>query len=113
MLRRHTWPGNVRELKHVIERAFILSSDRITVHDLPLESLPPAGTRPAVTESAGDLRSNVGKTIREVERDLILSTLEHVGGNKQQAAKLLGISVKTLYSRLSVYNAETSTRGQA
>jgi two-component system response regulator AtoC len=113
VLRRHTWPGNVRELMHVIERAFIVSTDRITVRDLPLESAPRLRTRSTGTETTGDVQANVGKTIREVERDLILSTLEHVAGNKHQAAKLLGISVKTLYSRLSVYHAETPARGEA
>jgi len=112
-LRRHTWPGNVRELKHVMERAFIVSSDRITVHDLPLDSLPTATAPTNASEHAGEIQLSVGTTIREAERRLILSTLEKLGGNKHHAAKLLGISVKTLYSRLSVYNAKPSSGGDA
>lgn len=105
MLRRHAWPGNVRELKHLIERAFIVATDRITVQDLPLERGSTVESRPDASGSPSDVEFSVGTTIREAERRLILSTLERVGGNKHQAAKLLGISVKTLYSRLSVYNA--------
>ena len=107
-LRRHNWPGNVRELKHVIERAFIVASDRITVHDLPLDALPTVAAPTGGSEQSAEIQLSVGTTIREAERRLILSTLEKLGGNKHHAAKLLGISVKTLYSRLSVYNAKPS-----
>jgi two-component system response regulator AtoC len=104
ILRHRAWPGNVRELKHLIERTFIMSTDRVTVHDLPLERTPRVGPRAHEPMTRGSVPLSVGTTIRDAERRLILATLEHAGGNKPDAASLLGISVKTLYSRLSVYN---------
>ncbi|HEU4429868.1 MAG TPA: sigma-54 dependent transcriptional regulator [Myxococcota bacterium] len=96
-LQATSWPGNVRELKNVVERAAILADDAIDVDALPsLKAAEP------VTSDA-TLRIRVGSPLAEVERRLILSTLEALNGNKRQAAEALGISLKTLYSRLNVY----------
>jgi DNA-binding NtrC family response regulator len=54
---------------------------------------------------AGALAIQVGSSIADAERELIHATLEHVGGNKAAAAKVLGISMKTLYIRLNLYKA--------
>jgi DNA-binding NtrC family response regulator len=95
-LREHAWPGNIRELKNVLERAFILAGDAITVRDIPLEN----GIQPRGGE---ELALGVGTSLAEAERRLILATLEQVGGNKKRAAEVLGISLKTLYTRLRAY----------
>ena len=94
-LHRHSWPGNVRELQNVIRRAFILAEGDVGVDSLPLE----------VNEqlSATSLVTRVGTPIAEVEKRLILATLEHCDGDKKKAADVLKISLKTLYNRLNEY----------
>jgi DNA-binding NtrC family response regulator len=95
-LERHPWPGNVRELKNAVERAHIISGARIDQDSLPLR-----GVEAAAGEPSGALA--VGSTIAEVEQKLILATLERCGGNKTAAAAVLGISAKTLYNKLCLY----------
>ncbi|HZF07791.1 MAG TPA: sigma-54 dependent transcriptional regulator [Thermoanaerobaculia bacterium] len=95
-LRGHSWPGNVRELKNVIHRAFIMAEEEIGPRSLPRE----------VGGDSGALRSlhfQVGASIAEVERRLIMATLEMHGGNKRKTADVLGVSLKTLYNRLNLY----------
>jgi DNA-binding NtrC family response regulator len=97
-LAAHDWPGNVRELRHVIHRAFILTDAHRREVDLP-ESL-------AVSVGAADAAEagpRVGSSIRDLERELILRTLEHFGGDKRKAVEVLGISLNTLYNRLQAY----------
>ena len=96
-LHRHSWPGNVRELQNVIRRAFILAEEDVGVDSLPL----------AVSEelAAASLVTRVGTPIAEMERRLILATLEHCDGDKKRAAEVLKISLKTLYNRLNEYKA--------
>jgi DNA-binding NtrC family response regulator len=96
----HTWPGNVRELKHVLERAFILADDEILPEHLTLEG--PIGELPG---SGPRMHVRIGSSIAEVERRLILASLEHLGGDKKQVAEVLGVSLKTLYNRLNSYQA--------
>ena len=93
------WPGNVRELENVVERAIILMpSDTITEKQLP-ERLLEAGSA-----SCGiDVRNGEIPTLDEVEREVILRTLERFGNNKSETAKALGITRKTLHSRLARY----------
>jgi len=86
----HPWRGNVRELKNELQRAFILCESVIELPDL--EALP----APAVPPEAG-------MSLAKSERQLILSTLEQCGGDKKKAAQVLGISLKTLYTRLHQY----------
>jgi DNA-binding NtrC family response regulator len=96
-LRAHGWPGNVRELKNVLERAFILADEDISLDCLPLG---------VTEETAGSsLVMKVGTTIAEAERRLILATVEHCEGDKKKASRILQVSVKTLYNRLNVYKA--------
>ena len=94
------WPGNVRELKNVIERAAILADAVITP-----ENLPEPDPRRTTVAMDSTLRVRVGSSIADVERRLILATLEELKGDKKQAADMLGISLKTLYNRLNVYEA--------
>ena len=102
-LRRYDWPGNVRELENAIERAVIITQGlMITVDDLP------DGVRGA--ESETDARKSVeveiGATMDEVERRLILETLAYTRGDKSRTAQILGIGRKTLYRKLQQYNSE-------
>jgi len=113
LMRWHSWPGNVRELKNAIERGVLLSGGkRILPEHLPAEvvmSRPRAGwERPdeaerADTADAGALRLPIGSTIREAEERLIRETLSHTGGNKTQAARILGISLKTMHNKAKKY----------
>lgn len=97
LLKLHDWPGNVRELKNAVSQAFILATDKIDPDDLP-GSIPAGGTL------TGDfLRFPIGSNLAEVERRMILATLEHHEGDKPRTAKELGISLKTLYNRLKNY----------
>ncbi len=96
-LRRHDWPGNVRELKNVLERSLIAAlGDTITAADLPLLATS-GGPEPARTDAGG------GLSLEERERQAILEALERTGGHRERAARLLGISVRTLYNRLRQY----------
>jgi two-component system, NtrC family, response regulator HydG len=96
-LRAHPWPGNVRELKNIIQRAFILAENDIGLDSLVL----------GVTEVSGSsLNMKVGTSLAEAERRLILATLEHCSGDKKASAAILGISLKTLYNRLSEYKPQ-------
>jgi len=94
------WPGNVRELKNVIERAAILADSVIAP-----EILPEPDPSRAVASSESTLQIRVGSPIEEAERRLILATLQELDGDKKRAASTLGISLKTLYNRLNVYEA--------
>jgi DNA-binding NtrC family response regulator len=96
-LRAHAWPGNVRELKNVVQRAFILAPEDLGVDALPL------GVSDERSET--NLVIRVGTPVEEAERRLILATLEHSGGDKRKAARLLRISLKTLYNRINSYRA--------
>jgi DNA-binding NtrC family response regulator len=101
-LLRHNWPGNVRELRNVLERALILAG----AGTVELKHLPqpfqghPATAAPEVAEFP------VGTTVSEVERVLILRTIEHTRNNKTRAAEILGISLKTLHNKLKEYGSK-------
>ncbi|HZM00675.1 MAG TPA: sigma-54 dependent transcriptional regulator [Planctomycetota bacterium] len=99
-LRERPWRGNVRELKNVVSRAFILAESDLE----PASVRAPAGS--AATSAGNEaIEIAVGMPISEAERRLIQATLKHCDGDKALAAKSLGISVKTLYARLSLYRA--------
>jgi len=101
-LGRHSFPGNVRELEYALERAMILAgSDPIGAEHLSLGGVA-AGPRGAA-DGAPDWVPVIppeGLSLEVLERELILRALERAGGNKSQAARLLGLSRRTLYSRM-------------
>lgn len=101
-LRAQPWPGNVRELRNCIERAFIMASDRLGTDNLPFAGASQPGNR------RRGLWSPIGTSLAHAERELILSTVENYGGDKNQAAQVLGISLKTLYNRLHKYGVMKS-----
>jgi DNA-binding NtrC family response regulator len=126
-LKARPWPGNARELRNVIERAVIVSTGPlITVADLPAHAPPAAhaAAPPQAPETSAPVAAAqsappepdspapglpVGQPLREVERQLILKTLEMVGGNRVRAAEILGISPKTLYNKLGRYQAKSDS----
>ncbi len=110
----YDWPGNVRELRNTLERAIILCGEG----NLRRTHLTPgfgANLRAASTEQ-GDRRQVsvcVGATVDELERLLILKTLESTGNNKTRAAEILGISLKTLHNKLKEYGAALAPTGSS
>ncbi len=99
----YDWPGNVRELENVLERAAILSADEI-IHPKDL-ALPRHIVTVAASQPDG-VNRKLGTTIslREIERDHIDGVLQQTKWNKIVAAKILGISLKTLYTKIQQYN---------
>ncbi len=108
------WPGNVRELENTLHRAVLLASgDEIGIDGI----LTPDGMRldqaknpPAVAHATlaaeAVTRALVGRTVADVERDLILETLKHCLGNRTHAANILGISIRTLRNKLNEYTTD-------
>jgi DNA-binding NtrC family response regulator len=101
MLMTYSWPGNVREFRNVMERAMILSKGEW------IESfhLPPYLRNPT-TESSSKIVLPLGITAAEAERELILKTLENTNHNKAEAARQLGLDVKTIRNKLKTYKIE-------
>ncbi|SFU56310.1 DNA-binding transcriptional response regulator, NtrC family, contains REC, AAA-type ATPase, and a Fis-type DNA-binding domains [Methylobacterium sp. 174MFSha1.1] len=102
------WPGNVRELENTLHRAVLLASgpeiDADAIRSPDGEAL--AGASPAaraVQAAEAATRAFVGRSLAEVERDLILDTLDHCLGNRTHAARILGISIRTLRNKLNEY----------
>ncbi len=119
-LDRHNWPGNVRELRNVLERAVILAGEgAIEMKHLPAllqaqataapvvvaASVPETSDGAAPAESGDAVKFQIGTTVEEAEKGLILRTLEHTRNNKTRAAEILGISLKTLHNKLKEYGA--------
>jgi DNA-binding NtrC family response regulator len=103
LLEAHPWPGNVRELRNVIERAVIVARGGwIEPRHLPpyLQALRAGG--PAT------IQLPAGTTLADAERLLILQTLERVGQNKAEAARQLGLDVKTIRNKLRSYGLDKS-----
>lgn len=104
-LTRAPLKGNVRELQNMIHRALLISeSDAIDASDLGLEPIQNPYTTDKKIES--EESSFVGKTVAEVERDLILKTLDHCLGNRTHASHILGISIRTLRNKLKEYERD-------
>ena len=106
----HSWPGNVRELENTMHRTVLLASGA----EIGPEAVLPTGTpgAPAGPEAAsgdaetkdGGTASFTGRTVADVERELIIDTLHHCLGNRTHAANILGISIRTLRNKLKQYN---------
>jgi DNA-binding NtrC family response regulator len=101
LLKAYSWPGNVRELRNVMERAVILARGRwIECNHLPAYIVTPqsgASTRIVLP---------FGVTAAEAEKELILKTLESAGNNKAEAARQLGLDVKTIRNKLKSYGLD-------
>ena len=125
-LTRHAWTGNVRELENTMHRAVLLTTgseitvDAIRLPDgsrldaVPVHASGIAAQAAATADAVS--RGLVGKTVAEVEQDLILQTLEHCLGNRTHAANILGISIRTLRNKLKQYSddgADIPSPGEA
>lgn len=115
------WPGNVRELRHTVQRQYILAGDasEIEIHDEP--DHPPqrrASDRPRAASldgrsgstfapalMDGAIRFPIGTRLEDIEREALLKTLAHFHNNKREAARALGISLKTIYNKLLRYRS--------
>jgi two-component system, response regulator FlrC len=134
-LKGHTWYGNVRELENIIHRAVLMAQGNViddTAILLPirkdaplaagtttpispltapvLAAPAPTATTPAAVSNDGKRSDLVGRTVEDVEKELIIDTLSHCLGNRTQAAQVLGISIRTLRNKLKQYNEETPTK---
>lgn len=110
----YTWPGNVRELENAIHRAILVCNDiEINTDDIVLTSQDEDITEINGNSTAEELQAkiisgNIGRTVAEVEKELIINTLGRCLGNKSATARVLGISVRTLRNKLQIYkNIET------
>ena len=119
-LSRCRWPGNVRELRNAVQRAFVMASGEWVderwlpvpqaLTAAPAVAAPATGERPASAgqgnAAAPTVSVPIGASMAEVERAVILATLEHYNHHKERVAAVLGISLKTLYNRLKEYTAD-------
>jgi DNA-binding NtrC family response regulator len=106
------WRGNIRELENAMHRAVLISmEDEIEAEaiqgegmsvDVPMQATGTSGPAPTV-QNRGAVESLIGRTIADVERDMILNTLDHCLGNRTHAANILGISIRTLRNKLNEY----------
>lgn len=102
-LTTYRYPGNIRELRNIAERLLVACHrDEISVQDLPEEILEGAGYRGSAQPFLKDLPLE-GVPLKELEKELILKTLKHASGNKAATARMLGMTRRLLYLRLSQY----------
>ncbi|NLX04189.1 MAG: sigma-54-dependent Fis family transcriptional regulator [Phycisphaerae bacterium] len=102
MLIGYDWPGNVRELRNVIDSMVVLTAEQILgVEDVPEEIRQQAGA--ARSTAIVPLTSMAGQTLEQLEKEHIQNTLEITRGNREQAAKILGIAPRTLYRKIKEY----------
>ena len=104
-LASYDWPGNVRQLENTLHRAVLLSTgNEIGSEAIMLDGSTTSANANVVT--AENITAGlVGRTVSDVERDLIIDTLEHCLGNRTHAANILGISIRTLRNKLKLYGA--------
>ncbi|MDC0196670.1 sigma-54 dependent transcriptional regulator [Gammaproteobacteria bacterium] len=103
-LKSYNWPGNVRELENIIHRGVLLATKgQILPESLRIETSS-AGIKGKNRLDYGHSTDLVGKTVADVERGLIIDTLDHCLGNRTHAANILGISIRTLRNKLKLYS---------
>ncbi|MDP1918020.1 MAG: sigma-54 dependent transcriptional regulator [Myxococcales bacterium] len=96
VMENYAWPGNIRELEHAVERAVVLCrSDVVNVADLP------EGVRKGPMGAAQQIVIPIGTPMEEIERRVIHETLRHTKGDKNLAARMLGIAARTIYRKLA------------
>ena len=107
------WPGNVRQLRNILERAVIIAGEgTILLKHLP-SGWSTGVTRAAEPESEDMLRIRVGPRIRDIEDSYIKLVLKHTNNNRTKAARILGISIRTLQNRLREGIGEAESRNAA
>jgi two-component system, NtrC family, response regulator AtoC len=115
----HPWPGNVRELENFIKRYVVMGDENLALRQLDCRHEPasaqinnPPQFSQAAKSGGCDLKSVVRGLKQEAERSAIVQALAHTGGNKQEAASLLRISLRALHYKVRAYAIESVTRGQ-
>jgi transcriptional regulator with PAS, ATPase and Fis domain len=100
----HDWPGNVRELENTIYRAMVLTTDAI----ISAEALEigPAASRPAAAAQVDPERNFTSRPLHQMEREAIISTLRATGGNRTRTATVLGLSIRALRNKITLYLAQ-------
>jgi DNA-binding NtrC family response regulator len=121
VLKSHRWPGNIRELENTMHRAVLMSQEAEVEAGAILISGQKAAPAPTVAQTAKEVVSSkvapgetpalVGRTVADVERELILNTLNHCLGNRTHAANILGISIRTLRNKLKEYGEQETANG--
>ena len=107
VLLQHTWPGNVRELRSAVQRAYLTcDGDEIAVQPGYRKLAP-------VHHDATTITFHVGMTYAEVEREMLLKTLEHFGNDRTRTAEALGVSVRTIHNQLARLRANGAGNGSA
>ncbi len=102
LLMAYTWPGNVRQLRNVVENMVVLATGTtLTASDVPADINPKADTG-----HAPKMDGFVGFSIEQAEKELIKNTLVMTEGNRESAAKILGIGSRTLYRKMKEYNID-------
>jgi transcriptional regulator with PAS, ATPase and Fis domain len=96
---RHDWPGNIRELENVLERMVLLGDTDV----LGLDSIPPEIRGTFSAAKGADLKESVGLISQAAEKQMVIEALERTGRNRTKAAKLLGISRRTLQNKIREY----------
>lgn len=110
-LQAYSWRGNIRELENAMHRAILMSVEdelepdaiHLTTSEFTQKHNP---VEASAIENAAGVETLVGRTISEVEQDMILNTLDHCLGNRTHAAKILGISIRTLRNKLNQYKED-------
>jgi DNA-binding NtrC family response regulator len=105
-LESYSWPGNVRELYNVVQRAFILSTGQVINH----LSLPRSHRSPGPDSLGAPFSIHLGESLAEVEQRHILNTMRHCR-TQEEAARILGVSTKTLYNKLRQYKSAQGNGG--
>jgi two-component system response regulator AtoC len=109
----YSWPGNLRELENFVKRYLVMGDEQLALSQLEAFAEPeapgsqPAAARPNAADGACDLKSVVRGLKRDAERAAIVSALERTGGNKQEAAGLLHISLRALHYKVQAYQIES------
>ncbi len=118
-LKNYSWRGNIRELENIMHRAVLMApGDEIDPESVFIDGAESGltsaaatksdtkGEKPIVIKNPGAVESLIGRSIADVERDMILNTLDHCLGNRTHAATILGISIRTLRNKLNQYKDE-------
>ena len=113
VLQGYRWPGNVRELENAIERACALcDDDLIRVSDLPPHVIKQVGGPIEVSGGSLPIGKKLDDFVSETEKRFIDETIKHNAGNREKAAKMLGISMATLYRKIEVKAAKATKAGK-
>lgn len=106
-LESYVWPGNVRDLENAVQSAAILARDDIIdIEDLPMRVRVYPEIISGLSAETAELRENITRKAEQMEKSLIVQTLEKHGFNRSRTAGVLGISRKTLFTKMKKYGID-------